>query len=257
MNNLTFNFNRFLLLLKREISTGHKKPLIIGGAVLGILFLNACFKIYTNNGYHDSNFILFPLMLFLGGFSLTSVIFYEFNNKIGTHHYLSLPASALEKLLSKWIISAILFPLVAVLLFLIYSFIADSLYNSYTGNELDSWSLTNWWSLFFLRLYFVAQSVFLVGAIAFEKFTFFKTSLSTFLMGLSLAILIAIFYRIIFAKFFDGLILPKEDINMQVSPEAIEFIHWTIQPTVEYILWFLVIPLMGVVGYFKLKEKEA
>ncbi|MFK8007897.1 MAG: hypothetical protein AB8H03_16185 [Saprospiraceae bacterium] len=257
MNN-TFDFNRFSLLLKKELWSGNKKPLIVGGAIFGFLILIALLQIYWTGGYEGLNWHMFPIVIFWGGLIFTSVIFYEFNNKTGTHHYLSLPASTFEKFLSKWLITAILFPIVASLLFWVYSKVGDAIYFNYNSeNGYTPWKLTDWWSIFFIKIYIVYQSTYLIGAIAFQKYTFFKTSIAHWLYTIFSVTIAAILFRIIFAEMFDGLFSINQDMNWQTSDEVIHFMENKFLSILEFALWFLVPPIMWVVGFFKLKEKEA
>lgn len=257
MNN-TFDFNRFSLLLRKELWSGNKKPLIVGTAIFGFLILFALLQIYTFGGYEGMNWTMFPVVIFLGGLTFTSVIFYEFNDKTGTHHYLSLPASTLEKFLSKWLITAVLFPLIASLLFWIYTKIGDAIYFNYDSESgYVPWKLTDWWSIFFIKIYIVYQSTYLIGAIVFQKYTFFKTSVFHWVYAIISVIITAILFRIIFADQFDGLFSINQDVNMQTSREVIHFMENDFLPMLEFALWFLVPPIMWVVGFFKLKEKEA
>lgn len=257
MNN-TFDFNRFSLLLKKELWSGNKKPLIIGGAIFGFLILIASLQIYWSGGYEGFNWMMFPNVILGGGLIFTSVIFYEFNDKTGTHHYLSLPASTFEKFLSKWLITAVLFPIVASLLFWVYTKIGDTIYlNHDPKSGYAPWQLTDWWSLFFLKIYIVYQSTFLIGAIVFQKYTFFKTSVVHWLIAIISVIIFAILFRIIFNEFFESLFQPRTDIFWDSSDEVNHFMENRFQPMLEYLLWFLVPPIMWAVGFFKLKEKEA
>ena len=255
--NKTFDFNRFSLLLKRELWSGNKKPLIIVGAILGLLAAYSLFTIYTNDGYKFINFNLFPILLIIGGLIFTSVIYYEFNDKTGTHHYLSLPTSTFEKYLSKWVITAIVFPIITTLLFWGFTKITDGIYYNYSGEKFSSWSPFNWWSIFFIQIYFVLQPTYLVGAIAFQKYTFFKTSLSAFLTGLLLTAIGLLIFRILFSSMFDGLFTMSPDKNMPLNEDAIYFMEHTFQSTLIYACWILVPLVMWTVGFFKLKEKEA
>lgn len=257
MNN-TFDFNRFSLLLKKELWSGNNKPIIVAGAVFGFLILFALLNIYMFGGYKGMNWSMFPFVLFFGGLTFTSVIFYEFNDKPRTHHYLSLPASTFEKFLSKWLITAVLFPIVASVLFWIYTKIGDAIYFNYDSkSNYAPWELTDWWSIFFLKIYIVYQSTFLIGAVVFQKYIFFKTSIVHWIIGIASAIIGAIIFRILFADMFDGLMTTKEYLNMQTSDEVIHFMENKFLPILEYALWFLVAPIMWAVGFFKLKEKEA
>ena len=257
MNN-TFDFNRFSLLLKKELWSGNKKPLIVAGAVFGFLILVALLQIYWTGGYEEMNWNMFPVIIFFGGLIFTSVIFYEFNDKTGTHHYLSLPASNFEKFLSKWLITAILFPIGASILFLIYSKIGDAIYFNYRSETgYIPWKLTDWWSIFFLKIYVVYQSTYLIGAVVFQKYTFFKTSIVHWGIGIASAIIGSILFRIIFADQFEGLFYINQDINMQTSDTVIDFMENKFLSILEFALWYLVPPIMWIVGFFKLKEKEA
>ena len=257
MNN-TFDFNRFSLLLKKELWSGNKKPIIVGGAIFGFLILFALLQIYSIESYEGMNWMMFPVVIFWGGLIFTSVIFYEFNDHTGAHHYLSLPASTFEKFLSKWLITAVLFPIVASILFWVYSKIGDAIYfNHVEETNYVPWKLTDWWSIFFVKIYIVYQSTYLIGAIVFQKYTFFKTSIAHWLVAILSALIGAILFRIIFADMFDGLFSPKEHLNMQTSDEVIHFMEYKILSILEFALWFLVPPIMWAVGFFKLKEKEA
>jgi len=257
MNN-TFDFNRFSLLLKKELWSGNKKPLIVAGAVFGFLILVALLQIYWTGGYEEMNWNMFPVIIFFGGLIFTSVIFYEFNDKTGTHHYLSLPASNFEKFLSKWLITAILFPIGASILFLIYSKIGDAIYFNYRSETgYIPWKLTDWWSIFFLKIYVVYQSTYLIGAVVFQKYTFFKTSIVHWGISIASAIIGSILFRIIFADQFEGLFYINQDINMQTSDTVIDFMENKFLSILEFALWYLVPPIMWIVGFFKLKEKEA
>lgn len=257
MNN-TFDFNRFSLLLKKELWSGNKKPLIVSGAIFGFLILFALLQIYLFSAYEGMNWSMFPMVVFWGGLIFTSVIFYEFNDKTGTHHYLSLPASTFEKFLSKWLITAVLFPLGASILFWIYTKIGDAIYFNYiTETDYVPWRLTDWWSIFFIKIYIVYQSTYLIGAIAFQKYTFFKTSVAHWIYTIVSVMIAAILFRIIFMDFFDGLFSIREDLNVQTSDTVINFMENKFLSILEFALWFLVPPIMWVVGFFKLKEKEA
>lgn len=260
MNN-TFDINRFTLLLKRELWSGNKKPIIVAGAVFGFMILFALFQIYVVGEYRVLNWNMFPFIILLGGFVFTSVIFNEFNDKVGTHHYLSLPASAFEKFLSKWFISAILFPIATCLLFWIYAKIGDTIFfNVAQAGEVkyyEPWKLTGWWSLFFLKLYFVFQSFYLIGAIIFQRYTFFKTTLGLWIIQVSIGLLFLLFFRIFFNEFFESLFQTRTDIMWTTNDEVNNFMTHTFQPILEYVFWLLLAPIIWTAGYFKLKEKEA
>ncbi|MEM6967186.1 MAG: hypothetical protein AAF573_20655 [Bacteroidota bacterium] len=260
MNNLIFDSRRFLLLLQKELWTGNKKTLITIGAVFGFLILYAGLIIYNEDGYHVLNYNLFPIVLLGGGLVFTSVCYHEFNDKTGTHHYLSLPASTFEKFLSKWFITAILFPLAAAVLFWLYTKIGDWLYfqhDTYIVEGYTGWSMTNWWTLFFVRLYVVIQTIYLVGAIAFQKYTFFKTSLSLFLAILLFAGLCLLAFRLVFADFFVGLYDFNHELTVAPNDATKSFMINQYQGGLEYAFWLLLPAVMLVVGFFKLKEKEA
>jgi len=117
--------------------------------------------------------------------------------------------------------------------------------------------LTDWWSIFFLKIYVVYQSTYLIGAVVFQKYTFFKTSIVHWGIGIASAIIGSILFRIIFADQFEGLFYINQDINMQTSDTVIDFMENKFLSILEFALWYLVPPIMWIVGFFKLKEKEA
>jgi len=258
MNNLIFNPTRFTQLLQKELLSGQKRLLIIMGGTFGLMILFACFLIYTGGDYLNFNIAFFPFVLFIGGAVFTSLIFYEFNDKIGTHHYLSLPASTLEKFSSKWFISAILFPIVVVMLFWSYSKIGDAYYNYIYDKVVSTWTLNDWWSWFFIKLYLAGQTIYLLGAVAFQKYTYFKTSLAGFLAFVLFVVICVAGYRIIFAEYFESFWMLRNDINYGPNESARAFLSGgSFRRMGDIALYILLPATMLIAGFFRLKEKEA
>jgi len=258
MNNLIFNPTRFTQLLQMEFLLEQKRLLIIAAGGFGLMILFAFFMIYTSGGYEHLNFNLFAFVLIVGGAVFTSLSFHEFNDKIGTHHYLSLPASTLEKFVSKWFFTAILFPFFVVIIFWIYTKVGDSYYNQRHDLSITTWTLNNYWSWFFIKLYLAGQSIYLLGAIVFQKYTYFKTSLAGFIAAGLFGLICMGVFRIFFAEYFESFWEMNHHINIGPNESTRElFQEGSFERIAEYALFLLLPIIMLVAGFFKLKEKEA
>ena len=107
--NQYFSLPRFGHLLKREFIQHKKALLMIALAVFLILGGNALGWAYNReHGYHE---FAYPFYLLLGGFILTSLSFTEMNRPDNKLFYLNLPASSLEKFISRWLLSGLGFAL--------------------------------------------------------------------------------------------------------------------------------------------------
>jgi len=145
MGSQTFNFNRILLLLKAELLQDKRILLIIGGAIFGFLtifaLMNAADEPSGDPEFVDFHFLWYPLLLLFGGIIYTSRSFSELDEKTGAHHYLTLPASTLEKFTSKWLITSIGYALVFTVTYWMYAMIANGLCSSIFGNAPRAFGL--------------------------------------------------------------------------------------------------------------------
>ncbi len=266
-HNLTLNPRRLGLLLKKEVLFENKKLLIGLGGTFVLLTL-IIFSSYIDGGNNGHKFFVhdfyYKFILIGGGLLYTSTIFNELNNKLERASYLSIPASHLEKFTSKWIQTFIGFPIVFTLLYLVFSYIIYFVSTSFSESHimpLEIFSSSNSgyrnWVWVSIKSYLAAQSLFLLAAIAFRKFEFFKLFIVLFGLLIGFSFFAAIVFRIVFADFFSGAFMANETINIMPHESFEEFIEGPFSTLLNIIVSFGLPIFFWFVGYLKLTEKEA
>ena len=268
MGSQTFNLNRILLLLKAELLQGKRRPLLVGAVAFAFMtFLVLTLPDKDTGGFQDHEFlniyyIWYPIFLLIGGFIFTSYAFSQLDEKPGAHHYLTLPASTLEKFVSKWLITSVGFAFVYTVAFWLAATIinmisqvvynatpfAFSLFNNIDGFETET-------PFLFVKIYLAVQTIYLVGAIMFRKYVVFKTPLAGLGITLAFAFVVVLIARVVFHEAFDG----WEATPMNVHPtETLDNFFNGPAENLGWVCLFLIVPIwMLAIGFFKLKETEA
>lgn len=180
-NNL-LSLQRLMQLIINDIKINQKHIVIIA-STLAILLLIMPYDLMVNLS-------LYKVMLYAGGVLITGSIFNDLHDPLRANAYLMLPCSNLERFLSKWILSApgyaltllVAYYILAWASFLITSFI----FNHYVVG-INLWQSNLWESI---GEYILLQSIFLLGAAYFKRFTLIKTVLCLGLSYLSYIILV-------------------------------------------------------------------
>ena len=185
--NSNFSIQRIGYLIRKDIWESRKIAGIIGMAVFGFFLM--IFMSFGRRAEETPHEVLYPMLLFIGGFIFTSIIFRELYTKPRGQFYLTLPASNFEKLLSKWLLSAILYPIAITIFYWLFSIIANGLYAYWYGEPLVGF-MTDWTRELkdLIPFYIVFQTLFFLGAITFTKYNIFKTFFSMFVLGIFLTI---------------------------------------------------------------------
>ncbi len=255
MKSNIFDPKRFGLLLRKEWRDNHRTLLIIVALVIAFLLLNAL--VYSDdpdNGPQWFNRIWYPIILYFGGFLFTSVSFHELVADAQRQFYLTLPASNLEKFASKWVVTAIFFPIAYTLLYQLVALAIGVVVKAYSGYEFEQLALFGDFQRLHIQMYIVIQSAFLIGAVVFQRYSIVKTSFSLMLVGMSLLAFLYLCVRVLFSEYFNGFEFagpgpqPKEGFDLWLTDSL-----W---PVVKYSFYILLWPVLLLIGYFKLKEKE-
>jgi len=194
--------------------------------------------------------------LFLGGMIFTSLSFSDdLYNRIRNHQFLMLPASPLEKLLSRALISAIIYPVALTLLFTLASLALEpllyllfrepmNLFNPFQKNHL-----TGYFN------YISVTSVFFLGSIYFRKVHFFKTILASLVILFTLSMISTLLIRLFFFDYFSGWELSHE---FQYSFVARGSWPLGTYRAIGNIIYFILLPLFSyTVAYFRIQEVQA
>lgn len=252
---MQLNLSRMTKLMKRDWVL-YKKPVLYGLAALIIFLLGSIILEVMVTGYQELDimfyFNLYQVFLLAGGLLLTSIVMWEFKSPESRIEYLAIPASNLEKTVSRWIYTLILYPLVLTLIFFLLYTITSTLHGAVRWNRpLGDFSE------YMTRAYLVGHSIVFVFAIWFNKYVLPKGALLSLLVILIGAFIAAILFRIVFHNLFDGWSITESQSYSIDAPE--EFKHKAEHfyfPLIKNFLSYIAPLFFYVVAYFKMTEKE-
>lgn len=257
--NQTFNIERFAKLFKKHAVENYKTYLMSAGVLTGILFLVMGINAYANNGYLPlgSQTGYFISGLLLGGSIFTSLIFADLGNKKEAIPALTLPASAFEKYLVSWIVSFLIFQIIFIGIFYFVTAIIMSIGNSNPIREnlfLNIFSKEQKAYYAFI-IYAILHAIIFFGAIYFEKLHFIKTAF-TFFIGV---FLLGLINRPILSSMFNQSVNGTSlfsPVNISNGKDAFQIQAPDVKSQTEGIIVGLVVVILWISAYYKLKEKE-
>lgn len=240
--NQIFDINRLYLLLRKETFKNPRKLAVTTIAVTGILFV-LVLLISSNGpveGLHDS---LFTAVLIVGGFIYTSTVFDDLHDPTKSFSYLTLPASNLEKFLSKLFMTTVVFIAGTAIWYYLFSLVTNLVVYFLYDFQYSSFNPFQKEVLEAVAIYVTTQSVFLLGAIYFRKYNLIQTVFCLFLMGILLA---ATFFSI--GKMITG--------NLQGSFDGDNIFKGNLGEALKFIFTWVMAPWFWLITYFRLKERE-
>ncbi len=248
--NELFNPKRFLLLLRNDLMTHFKTSLIVTGSIIGALsFL--VFLANFNGSLSRLHLESFKLVIIPGGYLVTAAAFRSLHEKNRSSFYLTLPASQIEKLLSRLILTTIGFVAGVSALYYGFSLLASGASVLINGNSLPVFNPFEPGNRSLIVFYWITQSVFLLGAIHFRSHHFIKTMLSTWIFG---AVVIIFTISVIWLTFDISLFgqnqmyhLKQLDLDEASSP---------VFRAIKMLVVYGVAPFFWFISYLKLKEYE-
>ncbi len=247
------SLKRIYLLIRRYITLNAKATLIALGGISGFLLLIILVQTYASGQVIYSGFVkTFWAIFFFGGFILTSRIFHELHSPEKSYQYLSLPASTLEKFLSRWLLSSLIYMVVTFLVLGLIGLLGGGLGAGLFGVQFHP---LNPLQLDFIQLagtYWVMQSVFLLGACHFRGHNFLKTLLALFLIGVFIAIFTSLMTKFIMA----GQWPEHGGFEPEYFQQVPAFFTVTLPAIAKTFFWYLMAPFFLIVSYFKLKERQ-
>lgn len=249
---------RIFQLLKRDILSNFNSALIAFGAVAAVAYLISIITVYSSSASGQLYFILFTNLLFAGGLITTSMVFKEIHRKETAQNYLLLPASNFEKFLSRLLISTIGFAAITLIGITAISYLSEGVNTLIFKRHNDLFNPFGKMVWILIAHYFVAQSVFFLGAVFFRKNNFIKTINAIFIFSISITILGLFFGRIIYFDFFDGF-FSIENPGFHIQWEKISLNTNLLTTTVnilKILYWLLPAPLFWTIAYFRIKEVE-
>ncbi len=247
------------MFFKKHTVENYKTYLMSVGVLAGLLILFMGIASYGNDGYLLLGFqeAIFIIFLLLAGCIFTSLVFADLGDKKKAIPALTLPASHFEKYFVSWLYSFLIFQLLYVGLFYLIATIVISFGHDMPGREnvlLDLFDKDRIAYMAFV-LYPILHSIILFGSIYFEKLHFIKSGFAFFIC----IFLLGLLNRPIMASMIDHQIVGTTIFSpLQITDGKT---YWTIFPpeiqkqTVGIVI-VIVVVLLWVSAYFRLKEKE-
>lgn len=273
--NSYFNLNRWLLYIGKHWNENKKRYLLSLAAVGGLLVLWYSFVMIIDKSYPlvlNMQAVTYFVGLFLTGCLFASIQFNDLGDGPKGISYLLLPASLFEKLLSALLFSVVLYFICYTAVFYIVDFIMVKLSNSmmltrfeetrsgnYAPQEIVNVFVSSDTSinLFFylLIIYLTVQSIFLLGSIYFAKYSYIKT----LIWGL-IVFLVLVFWehKIVesfmpHGSFFEPFTIYR--VRENGKDLMVRLPEW-ISSILLFLMMYALPPILWIVTYFRLKEKE-
>ncbi len=252
-----FRFNRFQRLIKNELLTQYRTLLIAGGAILGILlFINFLSLLGNNRAVAPTSF--YGLLLFAGGYIVSSMAFTDLHHPQKSYLYLTLPCSNAEKFLSRLILTSVGYGLATLILYFLFSALISLLSMLLTGYAPPMFNPFDREIFISLGVYLVTQSLFLAGAVYFRKHAFIKTVLSLFGLLLLLLLFTLLILRLFFWNDWVDLRNYPRDlfVSSGLTKATLESFFITLGKILKYLFWTVLAPFFWIVTFLRLKETE-
>lgn len=233
-NNI-ISFPRLLNLMLIDIRANSRSIWLL----IGVIFL-LCLINFQNIFFSDLNSYL--IILFIAGLSLTGIAFTDLHERSKANLFLMLPCSNVERLLSKWFLTSFILVGVSLILFILASTVSHLISHILLNANSKTLSLFDASLWFGIKNYLIIQTVFLLGAVVFEKYSFVKTVITIGLFSLSL---FGIFLLMVWWMFSSGYSGTK------LLPFSSAFLN-----SGNYFYQLVLAPFCLYVAYLKIKEYE-
>lgn len=279
--NQVFDFKRWLLLTGKHWSENRKKYLLsmVAMVALMIIWYSFVFLVEFNQPFPEEMQVsTYYVGMAIVGCLFGSMLFGELASGPKAMHYLSVPASALEKLLCALFYGIVLFFLVYTVIFYLVDF---------TMIKIGNGILQNYWSerdaahvyrdmevvnvftkpigageefpplyYYFMVIYINLQSAFILGSIYFPGYSFVKTCISLLVLFLVMVFLVANILDGFMpsGSFDDGFFAFR--VNEGGSFNRVARIPGWMGELLKIFFMYGFLPILWLATYFRLKEKE-
>ncbi len=244
--NTTFNIQRFGLIIKRYFIENKQRELTFWGIVTIVFML-----------LRDNESII-PFLL-ISGYFVAAGTYKIFSFAPGGIHYLMIPATHLEKLVSDILIKTIYYFIAFIITYIIGTYIGIQLENFiFTHNVPVEFNLFNLdsdpnqsrmilWYIFYA--YAIIQAVGMLGSLYFKRSAAMRTILTLIIVGIILFWIEMLLLKLMYGTYhldgrqFSYSFIPGE--NLKSTSEL-----------TTKIIGYVTLPFLWIVSYFRLTEKE-
>jgi hypothetical protein len=237
----------------------YKSILISTGAMAGVIMVINLLSMY-HCGCNTQNQNLFNslsiTLFFILGMAFTSTSFEETHTSAKGCFFLTLPVSNLERLIAAWLVSSVLYFLWWIFAILIINLLIATFGFLLMGIPFSWVEIFNPAALKTYATFFVIQTVFLFGAVYFQKNNLVKTIFALFIIGLAINIISYLFVSVIFGKYNDSVMIigNLHDFGITTNYESSYFD--TLFQIMKYAFWIVVAPFFLILSYLGLKERQ-
>jgi hypothetical protein len=253
MKSDVFNLKRFLRFVGADLAL-HTGLILTGAAVFfWMMTVGSLFKGFLSGNQPIAPYFYLS-MFFLGGLIMTSLSFAEFADSRKTHGFLLLPCSTFEKYLSRYFLTSWLYAAGGLLAYSIFIFPAGAVYSLVHAQPFSYSACFKNEHVHYLFYYLLTHPVFFLGALYFKRQAFLKTVVVILALPITL-----MYFRIILVR-----ILYHGSIFLPSHYSFVFYPFFEVFGNFSSIIWSVIQwpfpalpPLLLIVGYIRLKEREA
>lgn len=247
-----FSFPRFLLVLRNDLLAQGKRLLLGASAALvtGILIYIGNVTEREATSETPLYLVTFMAALLLGGGLFSSQLYADLHHPQERYFALTLPVSAAERFLSRWMLGAPLFWLFAVVFIHILQFCAAFITEPFMGMRAQPFALTPPILLVSLA-FFIGQAVMMLGAIWFRSLQFAKTILAGLLLWLLYTVFAVLVTKLVFFDHFESIWSLESEVHF-----SIHFPDFLMSPTFAKAAAFLLYLWLLFLSYSCLRDHE-
>jgi len=259
---------RLGLLLRRDVAYGYRSTLIAAASAAGVAVLIAVLTAIGGVRASEPLYVtLFSIVLYVGGFVYTSMVFRELHRG-GATLFLTLPSSSLEKFASKAVVTSVGFAAAALAFMTATSALAELVCTLAFGSRRGVFNPFDREILNMVAVYLVAQAIFLAGSVYFRKLALLKTLGLVSAFGFAASLLWGLLAWLLMRDHF---IVEWAGSSRSIRPDAaleslfadlstgrvaLPAVLETVRRVGEVLYWALLAPACWVIAYLKMREKE-
>ena len=251
---------RIFFLIKRDFNRQWKDYLITMAAVLGFFLLVEVINAKTGTIDPDIHYGFMSIILFVFGFIFTSMAFREAHRKLLIHDWLMLPASTLEKFISKLLMYTVVYSVAGIIIYTVFSLFSKLIIGVFLGEAYPVFSPASAWVWKLAGHYILVQSVFILGAAWFRNNNFIKTIIALIVFSIIVSTLLSVISWLVFNDYFWTLMRGDFNFNFDLSDG---FMYNRLESAscrtavIGKILYFgIMAPVCWVGAWLKLRELE-
>lgn len=270
--NQFFSFNRFSLLVAKHWADNKKRYLLSMIAFAGLLIAWFSFTMLIDSRILMSKsiqMITYFFLLFTVGAFYANQYYRELGSRAKGINFLLVPASAFEKVLCSLLFTVILFFIVFNSIFYLVDIImvqvAKGITNfDYPDKERGVFNVFEAARVPFdqksgfniLLLFFSLQSIFLLGSVYFEKYSFIKTIITGFVVFFILFFFVYFLYDMMpKGEYSNGFLTSYRVYHNSSFSYMVRLPDWMGQ-FMNYLFMYAIAPFLWIVTYYRLKEKQ-